>query len=962
MLAARSCELTIPSETSSRRSALDRRLQRFSLAIGSPKQSFKLSKHKGSAGIILNQCNRLLRKEGYRHRRFQLFAGLNEGSGFSANSNTGSYTSSDSDIEETRSKLNASLQLSETGVDYVQALHEAARKFQLAMEQHGSLRKHGWFAKSWLGVDHDSWIKPLAYQAAVHALLQAVLDIASRGDGGDRDTHVFVQRSISRQLTPLQESINQQFLARKSSAEKWFWSQQHPLAVASFVDLLELDSRFTSVTSVGWEGVSICPSKASDVCLVTLAISCAAAIAKLGAAKLSCPLCFSTLVDEIGRLMNMLVEFLPIDQVYKFASSVGLRSQFLGNFGYRAAQYQDTAELGGEEGAFWVDLVQQLLRGSMVREHIRTKLTSYDSVEVLERDLAVFGFFAALGRRTQTYLSANGSVDSDERIAGLLRYLIGGSTLFYPQLASLNTYQFFIEVVCEEMDWLPFYPMSSSAEHLFHGHDESSTPLDVEVIRTALDQCSRWIGDFVKYSTWIQQPAGAYARAFLSKCNVRLEECVQAYATTGQPKTVNKWSTNVESNGFPSEDQVAGSTRRGSQDTAGAKKGSSIEMGTYNNNLDSRQKLKDQLPNLDGSQKMEQLKLFDKELQGVDEALSRLECLLLEQGGPGKEHLTAACTNLKTIRQLKKEVETLEASLRRKATSMLQADSSLPYRQRKQKVKRERSSAQVDRESLKQQGKNRKSNDASKSDGIASFIPFFSNKNPSTAGNGSTEFNTLALQEGEGFEQAAALALQEASTVSKEIEHFEALRQELMDLEKRIQNSAGDHIHDREIECQIDGDDTAETSDGLIVRSNETINGNVISKSFQMLKDSTTDVWKGTQLLATDTAAAVVLLKRSAAGEELTEREKKSLKRTLTDLASVIPIGFLMLLPVTAVGHAAILAAIQRYVPALIPSAYAHERLQLMKQLEKVKEMESADVENERPFPGVPADTERSDD
>lgn len=26
------------------------------------------------------------------------------------------------------------------------------------------------------------------------------------------------------------------------------------------------------------------------------------------------------------------------------------------------------------------------------------------------------------------------------------RYLIGGSTLFYPQLASLNTYQFFIEV------------------------------------------------------------------------------------------------------------------------------------------------------------------------------------------------------------------------------------------------------------------------------------------------------------------------------------------------------------------------------------------------------------------------------------------------------------------------------------------------------------------------------------
>lgn len=62
----------------------------------------------------------------------------------------------------------------------------------------------------------------------------------------------------------------------------------------------------------------------------------------------------------------------------------------------------------------------------------------------------------------------------------------------------------------------------------------------------------------------------------------------------------------------------------------------------------------------------------------MDEALSRLECLLLEQEGPGKEHLTAACTNLKTIRQLKKEVETLEASLRKKATSMLQVCNALP--------------------------------------------------------------------------------------------------------------------------------------------------------------------------------------------------------------------------------------------------------------------------------------------
>lgn len=59
------------------------------------------------------------------------------------------------------------------------------------------------------------------------------------------------------------------------------------------------------------------------------------------------------------------------------------------------------------------------------------------------------------------------------------------------------------------------------------------------------------------------------------------------------------------------------------------------------------------------------------------------------------------------------------------------------------------------------------------------------------------------------------------------------------------------------------------------------------------------DVLQGSQLLAIDVAAAVELLGRALIGDELAEKEKKSLRRTLTDLASVVPIGFLMLLPVS---------------------------------------------------------------
>jgi len=51
--------------------------------------------------------------------------------------------------------------------------------------------------------------------------------------------------------------------------------------------------------------------------------------------------------------------------------------------------------------------------------------------------------------------------------------------------------------------------------------------------------------------------------------------------------------------------------------------------------------------------------------------------------------------------------------------------------------------------------------------------------------------------------------------------------------------------------------------------------------------------------LGTDVGASLVLLRRKVLGQKLTNREKKILKRTLTDIASVVPIGILMLLPVS---------------------------------------------------------------
>ncbi|XP_028756088.1 uncharacterized protein LOC114715412 isoform X2 [Neltuma alba] len=106
------------------------------------------------------------------------------------------------------------------------------------------------------------------------------------------------------------------------------------------------------------------------------------------------------------------------------------------------------------------------------------------------------------------------------------------------------------------------------------------------------------------------------------------------------------------------------------------------------------------------------------------------------------------------------------------------------------------------------------------------------------------------------------------------------------------------------------------------------------------LVSATTDIWMGTQLLYIDIKVALELLMRQVHGCKVTRRQKKKLERTLTDIITLVPVTVLMLLPVTAVGHAAMLAAIKKYMPFLIPSPYSSERLDVVKQLKRTKEMD----------------------
>ncbi|XP_020264026.1 uncharacterized protein LOC109839962 isoform X4 [Asparagus officinalis] len=121
------------------------------------------------------------------------------------------------------------------------------------------------------------------------------------------------------------------------------------------------------------------------------------------------------------------------------------------------------------------------------------------------------------------------------------------------------------------------------------------------------------------------------------------------------------------------------------------------------------------------------------------------------------------------------------------------------------------------------------------------------------------------------------------------------------------------------------------------------------AKYSSSLLSSTSDICMGSKMLFVDVMFTVQFIRKQIFGQTLTKREKKKIARTLIDIVCVIPIAILMLLPVTAIGHAAMLSAIKKYIPGLIPSPYSTERLDVIKQLKRAKRMKVQSTSNLTP-------------
>lgn len=71
--------------------------------------------------------------------------------------------------------------------------------------------------------------------------------------------------------------------------------------------------------------------------------------------------------------------------------------------------------------------------------------------------------------------------------------------------------------MCEELDWLPFYPGSSSTFKATIENKHKDGPPNTKAIPIVLDVCSHWIQSFIKYSKWLENPSNVKATRFLSK-------------------------------------------------------------------------------------------------------------------------------------------------------------------------------------------------------------------------------------------------------------------------------------------------------------------------------------------------------------------------------------------------------------------------------------------------------------
>ncbi|GKV16196.1 hypothetical protein SLEP1_g26875 [Rubroshorea leprosula] len=587
----------------------------------------------------------------------------------------------------------------------VWVLHESARSFSLAVQSLGLAGSQTEVAMAWNGKDVHEWHKRIAYQVAVYALLKMAIEVEILLSQERYNNPSPVRDILTPKINLLEDYIESQLNARHPQLIQWFRMVELPCIAGFFSPLLKK-------WSMEYAG--------SGVAGIIVAISCCAAVAKLGSGRTSYPFYKLSIEDTLVELMDLSYSIVSVDKLHQLATEAGFERDFLSHFGTNVLSGKKNDEL-----EFWIGLAQKKLSLAFQKETVIPGKQAFHK-KVQADSLATLGLFAYLGRKTRLFLSKLRINDLDELVKDFLSYLECGSLFIYPEFSSISVYQFFMEVVTDEIGWFDFYGVYPSMYDQVKRRSKHHTiQAEKEIIlSTVFTVCYDVFSGFAHFSRSTQQPLDSELLAFLLRSQSLLTICLEDY-----------WAA-------------------------------------------------------------------------YDRSGDLLK--IAELASPGQT------TGAKATIQF----------------SVKPAELMIP-------------------ENL---------------------------KNKSTTGSLCKKDATDAINFVEG------------THMSKSIFPF----------------------------------------------------GSVIRKYSIKLISTSSDIWMGTQLLFIDVMFSLELLLKQLHGNKITARERKKLKTTLNDIATLIPITILMLLPVSAIGHAAMLAAIKKYVPSLIPSPYSSERLDAVKQLNRTKKMEVA--------------------
>lgn len=103
----------------------------------------------------------------------------------------------------------------------------------------------------------------------------------------------------------------------------------------------------------------------SGVAGIILAISCCAAVGKLGSGRISLPLFSASVDDALVELMDLSHSLVSVDKLHQLSSEAGFEEAFLSHFGAKVLPMQNIEDI-----EFWIGLVQKKLIVAFQRESV----------------------------------------------------------------------------------------------------------------------------------------------------------------------------------------------------------------------------------------------------------------------------------------------------------------------------------------------------------------------------------------------------------------------------------------------------------------------------------------------------------------------------------------------------------------------------------------------------------------